>query len=155
MLSANSDYVGVAILLFFRFSGGLLRSRSVVGFRFLCLNQRPNCRLLLLKIGKKHPQAPVSWDPGIYASSTLGQIKWQLNCLALEIFQKAPLDLGLKISSSVFHAETVVSRRPLLKQSRQGQDWSPLRNIYWAPGSGPVCVCQRRDISCARREVMI
>lgn len=54
------DYVGVDDL-FLRFSGGLLRSCSVLRFRFLCFNTRPNSSLLLLtRIRKEFPRSPES-----------------------------------------------------------------------------------------------
>lgn len=108
------DSVGVADL-FFRFSGSLLRSCSVLVFIFLCLNGSPGSRLLLPKGVGKNPLSPLNHETMVKASSTLGQSKWQLNCLTLYIFLKSLLQLGLKIPSSIFYMQMIISRRPLLK----------------------------------------
>lgn len=107
------DYVGVAVL-FFRFSGGLLRSCSVLGLRFLCLNKKPNSRLLLLKrIGKKHRSPWIMKigcgpaPPGVRLSGSSTAWLWKSSWKHL----KSPC-LGPKVCSSVFHVETRCPNSP-------------------------------------------
>lgn len=127
------------------FLGGLFRSCSVLGSGFLCLTGRLRSRLLLPKrIGKESPSS-LNRENLVWARSTFGHIKWQLKCLTLEIFLKAPPYLGLKISSSGFCSETVVSRRPCWKQLSRVRTDHLMSKIYWAPASGLVCVCAMND----------